>query len=139
MIWGLENGLAAQVAYVEVVPFIATGGSGQGVVDGLDDLRVLGVNLGAEAVDDLAVFADEELGEVPLDLTGEILVGLLGGEEVVQGRDVVALDGDLGVEVEFHVLLGAEFLDFGVATGFLAAEIVRGEGEDGEALFLVLL
>ena len=57
---------------------------------------------------------------------------------LIEGRDVVALDADFGEHGESHIVFcGAECFDLEVGAGFLGAEVVGGEAEDGEAFVLV--
>ena len=60
-------------------------------------------------------------------------------QEPVQRALVVALDGDLGEDVEGSVLLGTERLDLSVGARLLAGEVVRGEGQDSKAFVFVAL
>ncbi len=113
---------------------------GEGGFDGLGDFRGVGGDVGLEAGDGVAVFVEEELGEVPLDFAGEFGVGGVAGEELVKRGLVVAGDGELGHHGEAHVVLfGAEGLDLFVGAGFLAGEVVGGDANDDEAAGLVLL
>src|SRR5258708_3604961 len=73
---------------------------GQGGLDRLDDRAGLGSVLGAESGNDLALAVDQELGEVPGDLAGELGVRLLAREILEQGVDPFALDDDLREERE---------------------------------------
>jgi hypothetical protein len=111
-----------------------SGGLAEGVFDVCEELGVVGLGGGGVSSDNLAVPADEELGEVPGDVAGEAGVGLRVGEEAVEGVDVGPFDGDLGEEGEGDVVGGgAEELDLVVGGGLLGAEIVCWEGEDGQA------
>ena len=95
---------------------------------------------GGEAGDDLAFSVHEELGEVPLDVAAELGVGRLAGQEGVERGLVRGLDGDLAEQVEGGVVFGrAELANLPVRARLLLAEVVGGEGEDAEALGLVLL
>src|SRR5437763_1527335 len=57
---------------------------------------LLRLDLRLEAADDLAALADEELGEVPLDVAGVLRVGFLRGQVLVQWGDALAFDHHLG-------------------------------------------
>src|SRR4051812_11568944 len=82
--------------------------------DRLGHLRRVGPGLVEEAGHHVAVTVDEELGEVPLDVSGEVAAGLLLGEELVERRLVVALHADLAGHRELHVVLArTELLDLG--------------------------
>jgi len=67
--------------------------------DGGDDFVAFGGGAGAELGDDVALAIDEILLKVPHHVAGDLFVGV-GGEKLVEGADIVALDGDLGEEVE---------------------------------------
>ncbi len=62
-----------------------------------------------------------------------------GGQELVEVGLVIALDRDFLEEVECDVPRFAEGLDFLVAAGFLAHEVVGWESGDAEALVFVFL
>src|SRR5215472_5149121 len=95
-------------------------------------------DLGLKALDHLAIAIDQELGEVPLDVSGDTTSGLLG-EVCVQGRLIGTLHGNLGEHRETHVVLPrAESLDFGIRAGLLGSEVVRREAKDDESLIFVL-
>ena len=132
----------------------------------LQQLRDLGVDLfrcrgGVEALHDVAVAVDQELGEVPLDIAGglgagEIVLlqqvaqagdGDFGGvvlragglEKDVDGVGARAVHLDLGELVEGGVVLErAEGVDLVVAAGRLVPELVAGEVEDLEPGGVVL-
>ncbi len=61
----------------------------------------------------------------------------MGRQEPVQRALVVALDGDLGEDVEGSVLVGTKRLDLRVRTRLLVGEVVRGEGQDSKAFVFV--
>ncbi len=101
--------------------------------NGFEDFGGVGFGFGFEAGEDFAVFADEELAEVPFHVAGEWGVGAAEGH--VEGVLVFAFDDDFVEQRKGDaVFAGAEFLDVLVGAGFLAAEVVAGEGEDGEAV-----
>ena len=52
----------------------------------LDEARVLGLDAGAEPLDDLTLGRHEELLEVPLDVAGGPSASAFGGELVVDAR-----------------------------------------------------
>lgn len=102
--------------------------------DGVEHFGSVGFGLWLEACEDFAVFADQELAEVPFDVTWEWRVRAAQG--LVEGVFVLSFDDDFVEQGEGDVVFaGTEFLDVFVAAGFLAAEVVAGEGEDGEAVF----
>src|SRR5262245_48903342 len=103
-------------------------------VDVAAKARVLGLHVVLVELDDPAVLADEVLAEVP----ARRFLGLRdqGG---VDGRGVLALDDDLLEDREGRLVAARALLDLGGSAGFLAAEIIAGEAQDREALFLQLL
>src|SRR3954447_25895365 len=74
-------------------------------LDGLGQLPGLRLDGGLEAGDDLAVAADEEFREVPLDRPTRTRIGFLGGEVLVQRRDTFPLDNNLGEHGEGDSIL----------------------------------
>src|SRR5262245_33129643 len=100
-------------------------------VDVAAKARVLGLHV---VLVELDVLADEVLAEVP----ARRFLGLRdqGG---VDGRGVLALDDDLLEDREGRLVAARALLDLGGSAGFLAAEIIAGEAQDREALFLQLL
>ena len=106
--------------------------SGESRLDVGADLAGLGGR--PVAVEHLAVAADQELREVPLDGPAE-QAALLALEPLVERVGVLAVDLDLGEHGERDaVLLLAEGGDLLLGAGFLPAELVAREPEDGEAL-----
>ena len=102
-------------------------------LDGFEDLGGVGFGFGFEAGEDFAVFADEELAEVPFHITWKW--GLRAAEGDIEGVLVFAFDDDFVEQRKGDaVFAGAEFLDVIVGAGLLAAEVVAGEGEDGETV-----
>src|ERR1700712_2783349 len=96
------------------------GSGGERLLDVVGDL--LGLGGRAVALDHLAVAADEELGEVPLDRVAQD-AALLRAEPLEQGVRVVAVDVDLLEHLEAHaVVLLAEGADLLVAARVLAGE-----------------
>ena len=61
----------------------------------------------------------------------------MGRQEAVQRALVVALDGDLGEDVEGGLLLGTKRLDLSVCARLLPGEVVGGEGQDSKAFVFV--
>src|SRR4051812_1784275 len=122
------------------VPMARTGPRGSGrerLLDVGGDL--LGRGGGAVALEDGAVLADQELGEVPLDRVSED-AALLLAQPGEQGVRIVAVDVDLLEHREAHAVVAlAEGADLLVAARVLAAELVAREAEDHEALVGVLL
>nr|GFD56692.1 hypothetical protein [Tanacetum cinerariifolium] len=82
----------------------------------------------------LAVRADQELGEVPLDRFRAQHAGRLTLQMLPQRVRSVAVDLDLGKHREADaVVLFAEVADLGFVAGFLVAELVAGEAQHFEA------
>mgnify|MGYP003640632812 CR=1 FL=1 len=102
-----------------------------GEVDGLAQLRgVWGHGARVEG-DDLTVFADQVLAEVP----SRNLVRLLLQEGVDRRLGVARLDLTLRKHREGHAeLVGAELLDLLGTARLLSAELVARKAEHGEAL-----
>ena len=85
------------------------------------------------ALQHLPIAAHQELGEVPGD------VRAVAFQQLVELGRAVPIHLDLGEHREVHAVLGArELEDFLVRAGLLGAELVAGEGQDLEALALVL-
>jgi AcrR family transcriptional regulator len=109
------------------------------------------------ALDDRAVAADKELGEVPLDLVGAVrlgpdpgddlvevavrgaeVAGRLGPQELVERVRAWPVDLDLAEHRERDVVVGrAEVLDLRVGPRLLPLELVAREAEDLKAAVLV--
>jgi hypothetical protein len=80
-----------------------------------------------------AIAADEELGEVPHHLWRAIFFWLLRCQEPVQVACGVAVDFNFGEQRERHAIVSCgEFQNLFVGAGFLRAELVAGETENGE-------
>src|SRR5262249_48306612 len=93
---------------------------GEGLLDGLDELRRLGLCSRAEGVSHRAVAPDEVLVEIPARLVPSL------GEETIDRRLVRArLHLDLGEHGELHAVAGlAEGLDLFRASRLLAPQLV---------------
>ena len=116
-----------------------------------------------EAADDIAFAADEELGEVPLDVGLRCVVGIGLGEHLVEqlrqrmlgveagkaclalqplvdGMSTVAIDLNLRHKGEGDTMVQtAELLYLLVSTRLLMTELVAGEAYDDKSLVLILL
>ena len=93
---------------------------------------------------DLAIRVDDELSEVPRDKLSLVLVFqiqlTLGAEEAVDWVGVLPIDVDFGEHGELDVVgAGGPFFDFSLGARLLATKLIAREGEDLEALPLVLL
>ncbi len=105
----------------------------QGSLDGFQHFGCIGFGFRLEAGKDLAVFADEELAEVPFDVSGE--GGFRAAKCLVEWVFLWAFDDDFIEQGEADAVFGgAELLDFLIAARFLTAKVVAGEAEDGEAV-----
>ena len=124
----------------------------------LDVLRSRG---GSVALDDSAVAVDEELGEVPKDVTillhtladaleefpgglglqsAIFLGGSLSLEVLEYGFSIGAVDIGLGHQREGHaVVQAAELSDLVIGAGLLSGELVAREADDHETLVLIFL
>lgn len=109
-----------------------------------EGVHLLGLDVGSEEFDDLALGVEEELGEVPGDdfssLGGRVIEGTVVAQEGEDGVCVFPVhfhllhDGESCLEVVFHKgfnLLGGAAL--------LSEELVAREGEDFETTLLQLL
>src|SRR3569833_1317790 len=86
---------------------------------------------GGEAALHLAVSADQELGEVPLDALGSEEALLLLLEPGVKRMRSRTIDVDLLHHRKADVVgQGAEVGDFGRVAGFLRAKLVAGKADD---------
>lgn len=102
--------------------------------------QVLRLGGRTEALDHLAVAADEELGEVPLDALGPQQARRLFFQLHEQWMGIAAIDVDLleQREADTEVQL-AEFGNRPFVTGLLLAELVARKAQYHQALVLVLL
>ena len=110
-------------------------------LQGLLDRRahLLRLILRAEPLDDLAVGADEELREVPLDALHPQEARRLTGQPAEERIGGVAVHVDLGHHRKCHTVVQlAELGDLVVAAGVLVGELVAREADDGQAPVLVL-
>ena len=111
---------------------------GEGGFDGGEDGGVVGLGLGLKSGEDGAIATDEEFAEVPFYVARE--GGLGAAELLVEGVFFGAFDGEFVKDGEADVVFGgAEFFDLFIGAGFLAAEVVAGKAEDGEAVFFEFL
>src|ERR1019366_150528 len=109
--------------------------AGEVRLDGVDDFGGLRIHHGTEPVLDRAVGRYEELLEVPLDVAGLALGVGEGGQLVVDGTPVVAVDVDLLHHRKGDAVRGrAERGDLLGAAGLLGAELVAREADHGEPL-----
>jgi len=106
----------------------------------LEDFRdLVGGGGRSEPLDHVAGTVDEELLEIPGDLCTVASAGLFGLEPLVQRDRTIAVDLDLVEHRERHVELGrGELEDLGVGSGFLAAELVARETEDGDVVVVFM-
>jgi hypothetical protein len=118
----------------------AAGSAGQAGLDRGDQVRVLRAGHRAEPAEHRPVGGDQELLEVPLDVTR--LARGVGHRGQLRVHRVPArpVDFDLLEHRERHpVGGGAELLDLTSGARLLAAELVAGEADDREATAGVLL
>ena len=89
--------------------------------------------------EDLSVFIDEELLEVPRDV-GAVAITWLGlFQQLVQRRSGVAVHLDLGEHGEVHIKLRrCEFKDLGVGAGLLVGELVAREAEHDDIVVVIM-
>jgi len=133
---GLDEGWV--LTWVAPGRFSLAGCSGKRGFDGGRYLGRIGLSSWLETGDGISVAVEEELGEVPLDFAAEFGVFGLAGEELVERGLVVAFDGKLRHHGERDVVFfRAEGLDFLVAAGLLAHEVVGGDSDDNQAAVFV--
>ena len=93
---------------------------------------LLGGRLRLEAGNGVALGVDQELGEVPTDIT-VAAAGLFRAQPLIELAGAGAVDLDLAEHRESDAELGlGELGDLLVAAGLLGAELVTGEAEDGD-------
>ena len=110
------------------------GGGGQGGFNGFDDFIRVRFDLGAEAVENLAVAPDKEFFKIPTDAPMKLGIGLLVRQEFVQRVNVVAANGDLREDWKVNVVFGlAEYFNLGIGTRLLVHEIIGREAKNLEA------
>jgi len=89
------------------------------------------------ARDNVAAAVDDEVGKVPLNSSTATRNRV--DHPVVQVEASLAVDVDLGHHVEGDAVRLLDMrLDLGVSARLLAAELIAGEGEDGEPFGLVI-
>src|SRR5215472_11332566 len=94
--------------------------------------------VGGEPLDHLAVLADQELGEVPLDRPCAEDARRFGCEPLPEWRRLGAVDVDLAHHRERHAVVQlAERCDLVVRAGILGAELVARKADDDEAAVAV--
>src|ERR1700737_3133646 len=93
-------------------------------LDSFDEPRVFRDHLGTETADRDAIFADEELLEVPTHVACLSRIVWNRREDRVQRVLVAALDVELAEQRERHAVVhAAELLDLLGRAGFLAEEL----------------
>ncbi len=89
-------------------------------------------------IDDLAVAAHQEFGEVPLDAVEPKQAALLVLQPLPQRMCVAAIDLDLGEHRKAHVIgQRTEIADFVCIAWFLMAELVTGKTQHHQSLLAV--
>lgn len=90
-------------------------------------------------LDDIASLVDEELLEVPGDVSGLALAGLSVLEHLIEGSGAVTVHLDLREHREVHIeLRGREFKDLGVGAGLLVRELVARESEHDDVVVVIV-
>jgi len=88
---------------------------------------------------DLTVDVDQELLEVPCDVGGFTLSGLLSLQPLVEVAGIVAVDIDLGKNREIDlVVVGDELTDLFCTTGLLIGKLIAWKCQDLEAVGFVV-
>src|ERR1044071_7820024 len=109
---------------------------GESGFDSFSDFGRIGRRAWLEAFDNFAIPADQELAEIPFDVTGEW--GFLSGESDIKRMTFRTVDVDFVEERKSDaVFLGAELLDLLIVAGFLATELVTRKSEHGESFGFV--
>jgi len=95
-----------------------------------------------EPIDGISLAVYKELGEIPGDFAPSDPghgTGLLLLEEFPQRMSVIAIDIDLGKEVECDPVFGQNAgLDLRVRAGLLSSELIAGESGDSQPLVFIL-
>lgn len=112
------------------------------LLDGLD--QVIGLHLGVVVGDHFALTVNDELSEVPRDLLGLLLLGVVefgvAPQELINGAGIIPVDVDLGEHGELGAVeIFSEGLDLSVGSGLLPQELVAGEGKDLKSMLSILL
>ena len=113
-----------------VLPLVAVLACGGGRATGgdLDKGSFVQPTLFTDVTNDMRIAREEIFGPV---------LGVLKYDSV---DDAIAIDLDLGEHREFDTeLSGCEFVDLGITARFLPAELITGEGKNGETFGTVLL
>ena len=93
-----------------------------------------------EALQDFALFPNQELCEIPRDVFVSIATGISGFEELVEIAGVVTVHVDLREERKRRVVLGRHKLeDLRVGPRLLRAELVARKAENLETLGIVFI
>lgn len=100
--------------------------------------HLVGFDGGFESGNNQAILVNHELCEVPLDLLDERPFRF-GLQIFPQWMSLVAVDVDLLVHVEGHVVFLDEVKDVLWIVKFLVHEVARGEREDSQTFALVFL
>src|SRR5882762_5120279 len=88
----------------------------------------------------MPVSANQELGEIPLNLSACLRIHGFVRQELIERGDVFAFYGYLGHHGEGYVIFRrAKGLDLLICAGLLRAEVVCGDAHNDEATILVLL
>ena len=98
---------------------------------------VFGCHLRPEALQDLAVASNQELGEVPGDVFVSLFVGISLLEEAIDVRCSVSIDVDLREERKVGVVFRlCELQDLRIRSGLLRSELIARKTEHAESVRL---
>ena len=101
---------------------------------------VLGRCRRSETRDHLAVSSDQEFREIPGDVLVALFVWISRLEEFIESAGAVAIDLDFFEHRKGSIEFGPDELDdLLMGAGFLAAELVAGEGENSKARFFIVV
>lgn len=101
-------------------------------------LQILGLRRARPPLNHLSIPPDQKLLKVPLDHLQPHQPRLLLLQPLEHGLGLGAVDVDLAQHGETHAVVElAEFLDLVVGPRVLAAELVAGEAEDGEVVWVL--
>jgi hypothetical protein len=93
-----------------------------------------------ETLEHLPIPSDQEFREIPGDVLVALFVWISRLEEFIESAGAVAIDLDFFEHRKGSIEFGPDELDdLLVGAGFLAAELVAGEGENSKARFFIVV
>lgn len=97
-----------------------------------------GVGLGRVSGHWIAIAVNQEFSEIPLDEVAEHPT-LFGLQEFPKRMSFTTVHLHFGEHVKLYPITLGKLLDLRLCAGFLASKLIAGEGQDAEALRLILL